>query len=483
MTRPERATALDSVPIQRDANLLLTHPRKMAELGVHWYALVSPLGKVFYSEGEALHLFGCSNEELVGRLIYDLLTGVLAEAPLVVPRYPTASLCRTLRGRLLLMRWFPSGGRSRHVLGLGTELVEDPELLSAIAADAHLLSRALSDVPQQRSSGPQDEMIAVSPLMRQVREWVRKVGAVSSPVLILGETGVGKEVVARAIHRHSPRCRAPFVRVNCGAIPESLFESALFGYERGAFTGAERGGKAGYLQAAEGGTLFLDEIGELPLSLQVKLLHVLQDRTFTRVGGTEPIRADVRIITATNRDLAAMVREGRFREDLYYRLNVLPIEVPPLRERPEDIAPLVELFLERFARLHGRRKRFSEAAMAALKTYPWPGNVRQLEHLVERLVVLVEQPVIHLSDLPQEFQNGLAGRSGLLTQQSEGQPVVVQGLVPLRDAVRLVEEQLLLLASRLYATTQEMGQALGVSHSTVVRKLKKYTGANRKRRF
>jgi two-component system response regulator PilR (NtrC family) len=229
---------------------------------------------------------------------------------------------------------------------------------------------------------------------------VEKVAPTRTTVLITGESGVGKELVARALHEKSPRASSPFIAVNCGAIPEGLLESELFGHVRGAFTGAATA-KAGLFQVATNGTLFLDEIGEMPLSLQVKLLRVLQERRVKPVGGVDDVEVDARIIAATNRDLQSEVRAGRFREDLFYRLNVIQIKVPPLRERKEDILLLADYFLQKFAKEHGRTSMtLSKAARGLLSDHPFPGNVRELENVLERCVTLAESDVIDVADLP-----------------------------------------------------------------------------------
>jgi Nif-specific regulatory protein len=243
-------------------------------------------------------------------------------------------------------------------------------------------------------------MVGESALMREVYRRIARVAPTDSTVLITGESGTGKELVARAIHRNSPRAERPFVAINCAAITETLLESELFGHEKGAFTGAIAQ-KRGKLEVAEGGTVFLDEIGELSPALQAKLLRVLQDRTFERVGGTRPVHVDFRLLAATNRDLKAAIDEGRFRQDLYYRLNVVSLEMPPLRERREDIVPLADWFLRRH-REKARRplSDFSPEAVEAISAYDWPGNVRELENAVEHAVILGLEDSIVLDDLP-----------------------------------------------------------------------------------
>jgi transcriptional regulator with GAF, ATPase, and Fis domain len=243
--------------------------------------------------------------------------------------------------------------------------------------------------------------------MHAVYAMIEKVCRSPTTVLISGESGTGKELVARALHESSGRADAPFIKVNCGAIPENLFEAELFGYEKGAFTGAVSN-KPGRFELADGGSLFLDEIGELPRDMQVKLLRVLQDGTFERVGGVRTQTVDVRLIAATNRDLATEVKESRFREDLYYRLNVIPIKLPPLRDRADDITLLVEHFVAKFNdRLNTAILGVTPEAMAALMAHRWPGNIRELENLIERSVLLCEGETITLADLPGLVEDGI----------------------------------------------------------------------------
>lgn len=238
--------------------------------------------------------------------------------------------------------------------------------------------------------------------IQEVRRLISQVAETDANVLILGESGTGKEVVARAIHELSSRSSGPFVPINCGAIPAELLESELFGHEKGAFTGAIAA-RRGRFELAQGGTLFLDEIGDMPMPMQVKLLRVLQERLFDRVGGGKPIQADVRIIAATHRDLEAMIRTQGFREDLYYRLNVFPIETPPLRDRIDDI-PLLQELLNRHAEQHHGFIRLTQRALESLMQYPWPGNVRELSNLLERLLILYPHQIVDVADLPSRYR-------------------------------------------------------------------------------
>jgi PAS domain S-box-containing protein len=312
------------------------------------------------------------------------------------------------------------------------------------------------------------EFIAHSPGMRELMSSIEQIASVDSTVLILGESGVGKEEISNLIHENSHRCSQPFVKVNCGAIPESLVDSELFGYESGAFTGAKKGGKLGYFERAHGGTIFLDEIGELPLSIQVKLLRVLQEKEIARVGGSKPIKIDVRVITATNKDLLRLVEEKKFRKDLYYRLNVIPILIPSLRERVEDIPLLIKLFQERICFKYGINKTFSDGAVQILTQYQWPGNVRELVNMVERLVVTMNRPIVEKEDV-MELVNQQQVKS------ESGRIVYVNGIVPLKEAVDEVEKQLIQKAMKLYKNTRNSAKALKINQSTVVRKMKKFS--------
>jgi two-component system response regulator PilR (NtrC family) len=246
----------------------------------------------------------------------------------------------------------------------------------------------------------EQRFIFVSRRMDQLFSTLDRIARMDVTVLITGESGTGKELVMRMIHEKSPRAQEPFVSVNCGALPESLFESELFGFEKGAFTGADQRRK-GLFETAGKGTLFLDEIGEMPLTVQVKLLRVLQEKMVRRVGGNEELPVDVRVVAATNRNLSEEVKAGRFREDLFYRINVVPIEIPPLRQRPEDIAPLIRFFLEKYCDRFGEPlKSFDRQAMAQLEGYTWPGNVRELENTIERIVALNQETNLGLPHLP-----------------------------------------------------------------------------------
>jgi Nif-specific regulatory protein len=289
--------------------------------------------------------------------------------------------------------------------------------------------------------------------MRRVYEQVAQVVGTGATVMIRGESGTGKELIAHALHHHSPRAGKPFVRVNCAALPETLVETELFGHERGAFTGAQARRK-GKFEQADGGTLFLDEIGELSPSTQAKLLRVLQGREFERVGGNETIRVDVRLITATNKDLEQALAQGTFREDLYYRLNVFTIHVPPLRERKSDVLLLADHFVEKYARVHTRTiKRISTPAIDMLMAYHWPGNVRELENTIERAVLVADSDVIHGHHLSPTLQTAEA--SGTVVSRSLGEAVAVFESNLIQDALKSARGNRA-KAARLLATTERI---------------------------
>lgn len=308
------------------------------------------------------------------------------------------------------------------------------------------------------------KLIYCSPKMEMIINQAKKIADFSSTVLLYGESGVGKEVIAQAIHQLGRRQAKPFLKLNCGAIPENLLESELFGYSKGSFTGADKNGKEGYFKQADGGILFLDEIGEMPIHLQVKLLRVLQEQEIIPIGSTTPIKVNVQIIAATNKKLEKMVEEGTFREDLFYRLNVIPIHIPPLRERTEDISLLAFHFLQQLNEKYERNYHLTPDAINVLEFYPWPGNVRELQNIIERLVVTAEHSSIDAEFVSQFLSMGF--------EHKKMKPVITR-VIPLQEAVDYVEEQLIVMAMNQYKTTTKAAKALGISQSSVSRKYQK----------
>jgi two-component system response regulator AtoC len=318
-----------------------------------------------------------------------------------------------------------------------------------------------------------------SKAMRRVRDLVARSASGTATILIRGETGTGKGLVARAIHAASACARHPFVTIHCAALPDTLLESELFGSEKGAFTGAAQS-KGGRVEAARGGTLFLDEIGDITPAVQVKLLRLLQDREYERLGSSRTLRADVRFVAATHRDLDTMVKQGAFREDLFYRLNVVPLWVPPLRARREDVVPLCQLFCARFAEANGRRVRLDDAALARVASRNWPGNVRQLENFVERLVVLATDDTVGVADVDRELSDASPFNTGSFESGGPQSSIATRiatrpEVVPLDEAVRRAERQAILAAlTAASGNRSKAARLLGIGRATLYTKLKEH---------
>lgn len=336
---------------------------------------------------------------------------------------------------------------------------------NAGAAENH--KKAAGGRGQKRTSFDFSGIVGESREIRRISELVKKVSKTDSTILITGESGTGKELVARAIHRNSERRNAPMVVINCGAIPGELLESELFGHEKGAFTGAHKA-RAGRFELADGGTIFLDEIGDMSPDLQVKLLRVLQEKCFERVGSTKSTKVDIRILSATNKDLKHAVDEGKFREDLYYRLNVIPVKMPPLRERKTDIPLLAAHFMERLNIRNGMElKEFSAEAMEKMAAYDWPGNVRELENLVERVAVLVESGIVKVVDLPDRIR-------GIEPEDIPEQPLFFGGGLDFGEAVERHQKALILRALNETNWVKAKAAALlNMKRTTLVEKIKK----------
>ena len=308
-----------------------------------------------------------------------------------------------------------------------------------------------------------DNIIFKSEAMEKVMQTALRVCSLDCCVLLLGESGVGKNLIAKLIHKHSSRNKGPFMCISCGAIPESLIESELFGYEGGAFTGAREGGKPGVFELAHKGTLFLDEIDQLPFSLQVKLLHFLEEKEILRVGGTKYRKVDARVIAASNQNLENLVKEKKFRRDLFFRLNVVPIHIPPLRERPEDIPPLVLFFLNKFNEKYKKKVSISPKAIDILCEYRFPGNVRELSNLIERMAAMADDKKIKPEDIPQYVRK--SADTSLSLDREE---------LPLKKAIEKLESFMIKRAIEKYGSQNKTARALGVNQSTIARKIKKY---------
>ncbi len=346
---------------------------------------------------------------------------------------------------------------NRKLLAKGKPIFDKSGKLVYVVNTVYDLSQIhyTGDIDYDSSYNNRSQIVAFSDAMVKIVDYAMKIASVDSTVLITGESGVGKEVIARLIHDTSLRKNKPFIKVNCAAIAENLLETELFGYEAGAFTGASNKGKKGFFEVANAGTLFLDEIGELPLNMQAKLLQAIQDKQFSKVGSTQLIKVDVRIIAATNRNLKDMIEKKLFREDLYYRLNVIRINIPPLRERREDIEPLIHYIVNKFNEKYGFKKNFTKDLVDFFKMSSWHGNVRELENIIEKLIVISSKNFISKQDyLSLEEEKVI-----------EADP---------KETLQNYEKKLLMDMLLTCKNTRELANKFGVSQPTIVRKLKKY---------
>ncbi len=409
---------------------------------------------------------GITAEEFVGKHVRELVKqGYIGRSvtEMVVERNSRVTIVDIRNNKELLLSGTPVYNDSGELVRVVTAIRDVTQLNSLkeqLAQAEEIKNRYYLELEHLRSQQPFRKIITNNTEMRKKLDLTFHVAHVDSTVLILGESGVGKELIAQLIHRASKRSQGSFIKINCGAIPVNLLESEFFGYEPGAFTGALKEGKPGLFELAQGGTLFLDEIGEIPLDLQVKILRTLQDKEITRVGGKKSISLDVRIVAATNRDLKKMVRENTFREDLYYRLSVVPIILPPLRNRKEDILPLTTEFLAKFNAQYGYQKWIHPEVMERLLNYDWPGNIRELENTIERLVVTSREECI----LPEN----LAGIPAAATD-SFSQPATC-----LKRVLEAEEKKIIAEAYRTGKSTRKAAVLLGISQSSLVKKLNKY---------
>ncbi len=428
-------------------------------------------GKVVRVNQASLRFAGVKAEEVIGRSMEDLVAAGQFDrsATLEVLKHGTAvSLVQTQHdGKQLMVTGNPvydENGDIRLVVVNARDLTALNNLQAELEESRVLTQHYRLELSQlHRLQDLSSQLVMRSAAMLRVFDTAMRVAQVDSSVLIVGESGVGKGLLAKVIHQASPRQEGPLVRVDCGGIPASLIEAELFGYEKGAFTGALESGKPGYFELAQGGTLLLDEVGELPLGVQAKLLRFLEDNEVVRVGSTTPRRIDVRVMAATNRDLEEMVGAGQFRQDLYFRLKVVPLNLPPLRQRVEDIPPLISHFLDLFNQKCNADKKLSPAAVDCLCRYPFPGNVRELANLVEQLVVLTPGEVVEVPDLPQPVREA--------QPRLEADSPAGQWSLP--RAVARLEGEMIAKALKTFGSQREAAKHLGIDHSTISRKLKK----------
>ncbi|RBP94468.1 PAS domain S-box-containing protein [Cytobacillus firmus] len=411
-------------------------------------------------------IFGVPESELIGKNAFLLekqgffSTSVTCEV--IRKQRRVTIIQKTAANKTVLVTGTPFFNKDKKIekiINISKDITETNKLasdLKRLQAEHEWLKQEL----MKRTRMERGKVASESPGMKNIIELVHHISNMDATVLLLGETGVGKGYMANMIHSVSNRKDRPFISINCGAIPENLLESELFGYEKGAFTGALKDGKKGLFETAGSGTIFLDEIGDMPVSLQVKLLHVLDDRTVRRIGGTASFKVDCRIIAATNKNIKELVRAGQFREDLFYRLNVVPITIPSLRERKEDLLFLANMFLDSMNNKYKMKKTFSEEAIRALYDYNYPGNIRELQNMIERLVINTLGDTIEAEKIRE------------MTEASSPN-IQSEEITPLKEAVEQLERNMLLTAFQKYKTTRRVAEALKIDQSTVVKKAKK----------
>ncbi|MFZ5946101.1 MAG: sigma-54 interaction domain-containing protein [Bacillota bacterium] len=412
---------------------------------------------------------GISSENLLGKNMADVVAqGIVSDSVTlkVIAKKETITITQKINGEKEVLvtgrPLFDSNGNIKLVVTTVRDMTELNNLHNQIKIMNEKNEQFFNELLLLRKYQlDSEEFTFTSKAMSNVIDIVCNVSQFDTTCLLLGESGVGKDVIARLIHSKSPRNNMPFIKINCGAIPSNLLEAELFGYNSGAFTGARKEGKSGMFELAHTGTLFLDEIGELPLDLQVKLLQAVQDKAVYRLGGTKPIKVDVRIITATNRNLEQMVKTGEFRSDLYYRLNIIPIEIPPLRERTEDIIPIAESVLKHLNEKYGKTKQLTPEVINCFINYSWPGNIRELKNIIERLYVVDSNELISLTYLPKKYWKN-------------SKPILNNSKTKLQEAIQELEIHLLKEAMSKYNSLTKVAEELGINKSTVSRKLQLY---------
>lgn len=452
-----------------DANVLI----KLLESSYDGIWITDHVGKILFANSANAKLLGVPRSELENKTTQELQdegvfqTSAILEA--LQTRQQVSRVCNNPRTCLTVLATatpiFNEAGDIQYIFNNVRDITALNEMRESLQDKDEIIRQQNSQLETMKLRLGVGTIVANSKAFTQVVELARRAATFDgATVLILGESGTGKEVISELIVNTSPRKDKPYLQINCGAIPENLIESELFGYEKGAFTGADAKGRKGLFEAANGGTVFLDEIGDLPLHMQVKLLRVLQQRRIVRVGGTETVNLDVRIIAATNKDLKQMVNEGRFREDLYYRLNVVPIEIPPLRDRKEDILPLVNHFLTVANRKYHTNKSIYSDTIDVLESYSWPGNVRELENLMENLVITTPGDIIRRENLSERLKFSTENRG--FTEDTE--------VITLKETVERAEYMAIQKAIRQCGSIRKAAVALGVDPSTIVRKQQNY---------
>lgn len=448
-----------------DLHLLL---QSIIETSNNNITITDQYGVVLFTNEEHWHLYGIDNmSAIVGKTVYELEEQQILKPSVISFVIQTQRKAQVMQetktNRFLMTTAYPIFNEDGTLLYVICYTQDQMNILN-LHENYDKLQRKLESVQAEMSSLQSKAQITYrSKSFDNVLAILNRVAHTDAAVLMLGESGVGKSMLARYLHDQSNRAKGPFIEVNCSTIPETLFESEMFGYESGSFTGASKNGKMGLIQQAHQGTLFLDEIGEMPLTMQVKMLKVLQEKKFKAIGSQKESNVDFRLVTATNRDLRKMVDEGKFRLDLYYRLNVISVEIPPLRKRPEDITALIHYYLDEMNKKYDTLKKLHPLTFQAFLDYEWPGNTRELANALERLVLTTDSLVIMPNQLPIEIMQELP--SSLHLEECES--------LNLNEAIQAIERKLFEKAQEKATTTYEMAALLGVSQPTVVRKLKK----------
>ncbi|MDM5239679.1 sigma 54-interacting transcriptional regulator [Bacillus cereus] len=471
---------MSDIPVQIETKYLLKILDNL-ESGMN---IVDKNGTIMWVNQACCKLFNKSKEDLIGRNIFVLKKEGAFTPSVIEMALQNGSTVTTVQEI--------TGGNKMTVTGdIILDEQENPIYFVAHGHDisnwmdnisklkweelAPVLNRYLLEIKKMNTRyiliRDEQSFIGHSKVHNLLAEIMERVASVDSTVLINGETGVGKNVVAKRIHELSERNNQPFVHLNCAAIPDSLLESELFGYHKGAFTGANSKGKTGLVKTAEKGTLFLDEISELPLHLQPKLLQLLQEKTYMPIGGSHLVKADIRIIAATNRKIEEMVKEGKFRADLYYRLHVLPVNIPPLRKRREDIFPLIHFYLQKYNQIFNQTRTFSKQTIDVFQRYQWPGNIRELENTVEQLVIMAKKEEISIHDLPDRFHS--------VSMEEEALESLKKGN-NLSEIIESMEKTIIEQAIKKNKTTRKTAKVLGITQTSLIRRLKKYNIRNEK---
>ncbi|MEK4534605.1 sigma 54-interacting transcriptional regulator [Peribacillus sp. FSL K6-1552] len=453
--------------------------KKIIETSNNNITITDEKGIILYSNPKLWEIYGMEPASYIGTSVYQLeKEGLLTpsiNALVLKEKKAMRIMQHTQTGHVVMSTGYPifnKEGLLVRVISYGQDQTEILQLQEQYEQLQRIVKGYQTEVEDLREKElDYHDMIARSNATKQILKTIHNVAKTDATILLLGPSGVGKSTFARSVHNQSNRKKEPFIEVNCSTIPESLFESEIFGYEPGSFTGANKQGMQGLIEQADSGTLFLDEIGELPLAMQAKLLKVLQEKKIKRIGGKKESLINFRLIAATNQDLKGMVSEGKFRLDLFYRLNVIPIQIPALHERKEDIPLLIQHYLQKTNDKYQKLKKFHPTTYEVLNHYQWPGNIRELENLIEQLILIIEEPIIFPKHLPQAITGQIEQTENSSSQTIEQESDENHDL---KKTLEKVELQLITKAYKQCKTTYEMAEYLGVSQPTVIYKLKKY---------